>query len=160
MRRHLDPPGAPDLQRRLLGRGCLLATFGSAALLPQRPALAAQAVQAQAFRGLHALIGVDANMPVVGAEVALVMDEQVDNGAAVPLSVRSRLVGAQEIFIVVPTNPQPLAAHFFVPQGTEAAVATRIKLAQSATVYAAVVSAGSLYCAARDVKVTVGGCGA
>jgi sulfur-oxidizing protein SoxY len=60
----------------------------------------------------------------------------------------------------VPTNPQPLAAHFFVPQGTEAAVATRIKLAQSATVYAAVVSAGSLYCAARDVKVTVGGCGA
>lgn len=147
-------------RRRLLGRGCLLAAFGGVAWLPPQVALAAPSDQAAAFRELRALIGVAADMPLVLADVALVIDEQVDNGAVVPLRVSSRLAGAQDIFIVVPANPQPLAAHFFVPQGTEAEVATRIKLAQNATVYVAVVSGGTVYCAARDVKVTVGGCGA
>ena len=56
-------------------------------------------------------------------------------------------------------NPQPMAASFTVFTGTEAFVATRIKLAQSSTVYAAVRTGSGMFAVARTVQVTVGGCG-
>jgi len=59
---------------------------------------------------------------------------------------------------VVDGNPQPLAVRFTIPEGTEPFVATRIRMAQSGTVYAAVRADTGLYATARAVQVIVGGC--
>ena len=52
-----------------------------------------------------------------------------------------------------------MAARFTIPPGTEAFVATRIRMAGNGTVYAAVRTEDGLYAAARTIEVTVGGCG-
>jgi sulfur-oxidizing protein SoxY len=61
--------------------------------------------------------------------------------------------------LLVDGNPQPVAARFTIPPGTEAFVATRIRMAGNGTVYAAVRTDDGLYAAARAIEVTVGGCG-
>ena len=56
-------------------------------------------------------------------------------------------------------NPFTLAAAYKIPGGTEAAVASRLKMAKTSKVVAIVESDGKLYSATKEVKVTVGGCG-
>ncbi len=62
--------------------------------------------------------------------------------------------------MLVDVNPQPLALQFTVPAGTEPYVATRIRMADSGTVVAAVrLGDGTLHAVARRVQVVLGGCG-
>lgn len=83
-----------------------------------------------------------------------------DDGAVVPVSVSSAVPGTVELLVFVDVNPQPLAFRFGVPEGTEAFVATRIRMLASGTVLAAVrTESGALHAVARPVQVTVGGCG-
>ena len=65
----------------------------------------------------------------------------------------------ESIAIVIDKNPNPLAAVFDIPAGTEPAVSTRIKMAQTANIYALVRADGKYYVATKEVKVTLGGCG-
>ena len=64
--------------------------------------------------------------------------EIAENGAVVPVTVSSALPGTREILLLVNVNPEPLALRFAVPAGTEPFVATRIRMAATGTVYAAV----------------------
>lgn len=98
-------------------------------------------------------------MPQASAQIALDVPALAENGAVVPVVVSSTLPGSQEILILVDGNPQPVAARFTLPEGTEPFVATRIKLATSGTVIAAVRTDRGLFAAARAVEVTAGGCG-
>jgi sulfur-oxidizing protein SoxY len=82
-----------------------------------------------------------------------------ENGAVVPISVSSKLPKTQEVYILVEKNPQPLAATFTLPQGTEAFVSTRVKMGQSTNVVAVVKADGKLYSTTKETKVTLGGCG-
>jgi len=93
------------------------------------------------------------------AQLVLKIPEVAEDGALVPVSVECLLPGAQDIFIVVDVNPDPLAAHFNVPAGTEPFVATRIKMAGDGIVYAVVRTEGRIYSTSKAMKVTVGGCG-
>ena len=52
-----------------------------------------------------------------------------------------------------------LAANFAIPKGTIADVQTRIKMAQTSNVYAVVRASGKYYYAAKEIKITLGGCG-
>jgi len=65
----------------------------------------------------------------------------------------------QAIYILVEKNPNTLAAGFGIPAGTEANVATRIKMGQTSNVYAVVKADNKFYTASKEVKVTLGGCG-
>ena len=149
----------PIGRRRLLQRAsaATAAIAGGAAL----PAWAAPvADEALAFAAhsfpdaIHALGGV----PKASAQIALELPQLAENGALVPVTVTSRLPGTREILIVVDGNPQPLAVRFTIPEGTEPFVATRIRMAQSGTVYAAVRTDEGLHATARAVQVIVGGC--
>jgi sulfur-oxidizing protein SoxY len=60
---------------------------------------------------------------------------------------------------VVPENPNVLAAYYKIPQGTMPNVANRLKMAKTSNVIVIVESAGKLFSATKEVKVTVGGCG-
>ena len=82
-----------------------------------------------------------------------------ENGAVVPVGVTSTLPKTEAIAILIEKNPNMLAASFDIPQGTEAAVTTRVKMGQSSNVYALVKADGKYYVASKEIKVTLGGCG-
>jgi sulfur-oxidizing protein SoxY len=82
-----------------------------------------------------------------------------ENGAVVPVTVSSTLEQVQSISILADKNATPLIASFELPEGTEAYVSTRIKMAQTGDVIAVVKAGGKLYSARKNVKVTIGGCG-
>ena len=82
-----------------------------------------------------------------------------ENGAVVPIGVTSNIPKTESIAILIEKNPNLLAAVFDIPTGTEASISTRVKMAQSSNVYALVKADGKYYVAAKDIKVTLGGCG-
>jgi sulfur-oxidizing protein SoxY len=104
---------------------------------------------------LRALGAVDAK----AGDVLLDVPDVAENGAVVPVSVDSRLPDVREIFLIVDSNPNPMVVVFKIPEGTDAFVSTRVKMADSGNVYAVVRSGGKLYSSCKSTKVTVGGCG-
>ena len=82
-----------------------------------------------------------------------------ENGAAVQVSITSALPKTEAIAVVIEKNPGPLAAQFDVPPGTEPAIVTRFKMAQTSNVHAVVKADGKYYVSTREIRVTFGGCG-
>ena len=92
--------------------------------------------------------------------ITMTAPEIAENGAVVPVAVASRLPGTQSIALLVEKNPQPLAASFQIPAGTEPSVSTRVKMAETSDVWAVVKTAdGKTYAAKKEIKITLGGCG-
>jgi sulfur-oxidizing protein SoxY len=147
-------------RRGLLRRGGWLATFMGGACLPTHKAGAAVAASEGGFEAtsLPAALRALGGIPVPSLGIVLTVPELVENGAVVPVTVLSRLPNTQEIAIVVEMNPNPLIARFTIPEGTDAFVSTRVKLAQSGNVYAVVRANGQLYAAFKDAVVAVGAC--
>lgn len=85
--------------------------------------------------------------------------EIAENGAVVPIGVTSNIPKTEAIAILIEKNPNLLAAVFDIPPGTEPAISTRVKMAQTSSIYALVRADGKYYIAAKEVKVTLGGCG-
>ncbi len=92
-------------------------------------------------------------------KVNLDAPEIAENGAVVPIAITSMLPNVTGIAILVLENPFTLAAAYKIPEGTQAAAASRLKMAKTTKVVAVVESGGKLYSATKEVKVTVGGCG-
>jgi sulfur-oxidizing protein SoxY len=93
-----------------------------------------------------ALVGIDA-------------PEIAENGAVVPVAVSSELGGTQAIAVVIEKNPNVVAAIFSIPDGTLPEVQTRVKMAQTSNLFAIVKADGKFHYAAKEIKVTLGGCG-
>jgi sulfur-oxidizing protein SoxY len=86
--------------------------------------------------------------------------EIAENGASVPVDIAVELDKIEEIALIAPNNPAPFVAKFSYPNGKGAGnVSTRIKMGQTGDVIAVVKADGQLYYAAKEVKVTIGGCG-
>lgn len=92
-------------------------------------------------------------------EIAIVAPEIAENGAVVPMGIVSRLADTRIIGIAVEKNPNMLAAVFNIPKGTLAEIQTRVKMAQTCNVYALVEAGGTFHYAAKEIKITLGGCG-
>ena len=92
-------------------------------------------------------------------KVNLDAPEIAENGAVVPIAVTSTLPNVTGIALLVLENPYTLAAAYRIPEGTQPAAASRLKMAKTTKVVAVVESDGKLFTASKDVKVTVGGCG-
>jgi len=82
-----------------------------------------------------------------------------ENGAVVPVGITSAIPKTESIAILVEKNPNMLAAVFDIPAGTEPSLSTRVKMGQTSNVYALVKADGRYYVAAKEIKVTLGGCG-
>ncbi|OGA03759.1 MAG: thiosulfate oxidation carrier protein SoxY [Betaproteobacteria bacterium RIFCSPLOWO2_02_FULL_64_12] len=85
--------------------------------------------------------------------------EIAENGAVVPITVRSNLPKTQSISLLIEKNPSTVAASFHLPEGTEPFVSTRVKMAETSHVLALVKADGKYYFARKEIKVTLGGCG-
>ena len=82
-----------------------------------------------------------------------------ENGAVVPVEIISAIPGTERIVIVAEKNGFPLVADFALSNGAEGFVSTRIKMGATSNVRAIVKAGGKTYSAAKEVKVTIGGCG-
>lgn len=132
-------------------REVLVLGLGAAAMLAlPMPARAAADDAIAAFTG--------------GAEVSeggveLTAPEIAENGNTVPISVSAE--GAEEIIVLAAGNPNPDVATFkFGPLAGSHEASTRIRLAQTQDVIAiARMPDGTFLRTAKEVKVTIGGCG-
>ncbi len=116
------------------------------------------AFDAKAVAG--ALKGIGVTAAEDSDRIVLKAPEIAENGAIVPLEIASQIPGTDAIYILVDKNPQPLTAVFEFANGAEAFVATRIKMAESSRIRIVARAGGKFYVTMRDVKVTIGGCGA
>lgn len=82
-----------------------------------------------------------------------------ENGAVVPVEVSSGIAGTSSIAILAEKNAQPLVGSFNLSGGTLGFISTRIKMGSTSLVRAVVKAGGKSYTAAKEVKVTIGGCG-
>ena len=156
---------APDHTRRVILKGAVgLAAFGFAAgtLTSAHATADAKTWPADAFKqkseadALKALYGKTAE---ASDKVNLDAPEIAENGAVVPIAVATTMPGVTSIAVMVLENPYTLAAAYKIPEGTDASVACRLKMAKTSKVVAIVEAGGKLYSATKEVKVTVGGCG-
>jgi len=97
--------------------------------------------------------------PETSKDITIKAPEIAENGAVVPVTISSTLPGVTEISILVAANPNPLAATFTLPDGTQPMASTRIKMSKTSDVIAIVKAGGKAYTAKQEVKVTIGGCG-
>ena len=154
-----------DAKRRILLKGSLAAgSVGvavSAGLLTPRAVLGAWNEGAfgatDISTALNDLLGSDATE--TSADITIKAPDIAENGAVVPITVESTIEGAQSISIIASGNGTPLVASFELGEDAIPFVSTRIKMGKTADVVAVVKAGDKLYSGAKNVKVTIGGCG-
>ncbi len=82
-----------------------------------------------------------------------------ENGAVVPVSVSTDLPDVSAISIVIENNPNPLTSRFEISADAFADVSTRVKMGESSMVRVYVETPSKIFTTAKEVKVTIGGCG-
>ena len=100
--------------------------------------------------------------PQVHEGIQFTTPDIAENGAVVPIRVEvdsEALPNVSKVSVLVEMNPNPLAASFDIPPDTEVYIETRVKVAQTCTLYAVAEADGQLYMQSRETKVTLGGCG-
>ena len=97
--------------------------------------------------------------PADSKDIAIKAPDIAENGAVVPVEVSSSIAGTSMIAIIAEKNATPLVADFNLSGGAQGFVSTRIKMGQTSLVRAVVTAGGKSYTAAKEVKVTIGGCG-
>jgi len=93
------------------------------------------------------------------AEILIEAPQIAENGAVVPIEVTSRIPGTKSLAVLIEKNPFPLAAQFDFMQGAVPYVKVNVKMGESSDVRVVAEAGGRFYTAAREVKVTIGGCG-
>ncbi len=143
----------------LLSRRTALGTFAAIAVFP----IAASAAPEQVTAEIKKLYG---DKKAVEGKIKIDLPTIAENGLVVPLSfeVESPMTEADYVKAVhffAEGNPNPQVANFhFTPMCPKASAAIRIRLASTQRIVAvAEMSNGDLFTAAREVKVTIGGCG-
>jgi sulfur-oxidizing protein SoxY len=143
------------------GGASLFALLAAAGMMRPDAALAAdwnqKAFEAKNLKDAFDALG--AGNRINSNDIVMTAPEIAENGAVVPIGAVSKLPGTESIAILIAKNPTALAASFDIPSGTEAAVSTRIKLAESSEVYVLVKAQGKYYTTKKEIKVTIGGCG-
>ena len=82
-----------------------------------------------------------------------------ENGAVVPVSITANIPNVESISIFAEGNNTPLTSRWVLGSNANAYVSTRIKMAKTSNVIAVVHADGKMFKAAKEVKVTIGGCG-
>jgi sulfur-oxidizing protein SoxY len=142
------------------GAGLYAALVAAGLLNPSR--VSARTFDAAAFEAgtmADALRALGAAGPARSADVLITVPELAENGAVVPVTIRSNLPGTRRIALLVEKNPNPLAGVYELLGPVEPEVSMRVKMGQSSDVTACVLADGKWYMARKEVNVTLGGCG-
>ncbi|MHB1352962.1 MAG: thiosulfate oxidation carrier protein SoxY [Thiobacillus sp.] len=132
----------------------------AAGLLKPTQALAAWNKSAfEAKNVADAMKNLGASGPSDSKDITIKAPDIAENGAVVPVEITSKLPGTTSIAILAEKNASPLVGEYALAGGTQGYVSTRIKMGQTSLVRAVVKAGGKSYTAAKEVKVTIGGCG-
>ena len=149
-------------RRDFIKLSAVYAAMAAAGLLSTEEAFAQQQARNKAFEAKS----LDETVKLLGGatavqskEISITAPDIAENGAVVPIGVTSKIPNTQNIYILVDKNLNSLSAGFAIPPGTEANIATRVKMAQTSNVHAVVKADNKFYVATKEVKVTLGGCG-
>ncbi len=154
-----------SMQRRTFLRGTLagsaIGVAVGAGLLTPRAVLAAWPKNAFEAKNvgdaLSALYG--SSNAADSGEIKIKAPDIAENGAVVPITVDTALGNVESISVIAEKNPVPLVASYDMGPSAGGYVSMRIKMGKTSDVVAVVKSGGKLYRAAKEVKVTIGGCG-
>lgn len=152
-----------DRKRRIVLRAAAgaISVAAAAGLATGRQAWAASRNEAafQAKAVADALKSLGVSDPVESRDIVITAPDIAENGAVVPVAVTSKIPNTESIAILAEKNPFPLAASFDIAPNADAYVSTRLKVGQTTDMRAVVKAGGKYFTAAKEVKVTVGGCG-
>ena len=127
-----------------------------------KPTMALAGAPRTAFEAKNvgdAMKGMGATSPADSKDITIKAPDIAENGAVVPVEVTSGIAGTTAIAIISEKNATPLVADFDLSNGAQGFISTRIKMGQTSLVRAVVTAGGKTYTAAKEVKVTIGGCG-
>ena len=143
-----------NLRRKLVGVAAvlLLKPFAALAAAWNKDAFGAKTPQ-------DALKGIGAGSPAPSKDLMIEAPQIAENGAVVPIEVSSAIAGTTAIAVIIEKNPFPYTGTFDVSQGAVPYVHLRVKIGESSHVRVVVAAGGKHYMTAKEVKVTIGGCG-
>ncbi len=146
-----------------LGAGATVAGLAATAGLLPSAAQAADApgwnralFEARSLEEIAKAMGVTAT---ASSDVSIVGPDIAENGAVVPVGIKSSAAGVTMLGIVVEKNPTALVATFQLKEGSVPSIATRIKMAKTSDVFAVARVGDKLLYSKKEIKVTLGGCG-
>jgi sulfur-oxidizing protein SoxY len=153
-----------EIRRKVLkraGASCTLAAALAAGLLRPQELLAAgwnkDAFQAKS--PADALKNLGAAAATESRDIVIEAPQIAENGAVVPLEVTSRIPGTSSLAVLVDKNPFPLAGKFDFMEGALPFVRLNVKIGESSFVRVVAEAGGKHFFAAREIKITIGGCG-
>jgi sulfur-oxidizing protein SoxY len=103
------------------------------------------------------------NLGVAGAAenagIVIEAPQIAENGAVVPIEVSCNIPGTKSLSVLIEKNPFPLAGRFEFMEGAVPFVKVNVKMGESSFVRVVAEAGGRHYTAAKEVKITIGGCG-
>jgi sulfur-oxidizing protein SoxY len=141
------------------GAGAVAVAVAAGLLKPTQVLAAAPRSAFEAKSVADVLKGIGSSGAAESKDITIKAPDIAENGAVVPVEVTSAIAGTTSIAILAEKNATPLVADFELMGGTQGFISTRIKMGQTALVRAVVSAGGKSYTAAKEVKVTIGGCG-
>ncbi len=134
--------------------------LAAAGLLPSAAHAAWSAAAFDAKSMAEATKALGGGAPAESKDVTITGPDIAENGAVVPVGCATTLAGVKRLLLLVEKNPSALAAVFEVSDAVDASFNTRVKMGQSSNVFAvAMMADGKVLYAAKEIKVTLGGCG-
>jgi len=137
----------------------LLAVAAAAGLLKPTQVLADWNPAAfNATQAINAVFALGASDASPSADIQVIAADIAEDGASVPVETRTTLAHIESIALLGEKNARPLVALFHLTD-FGGVLGTRIKLGTSARIRVIVTAGGKHYTAAKEAKVTLGGCG-
>ena len=141
------------------GAGAIAVAVAAGLLKPTQAMAAWNKAAFEAKSVGDAMKNLDAASPADSKDITIKAPDIAENGAVVPVEVTSGIAGTTAIAILAEKNASPLVGNFNLSGGAQGFISTRIKMGQTSRVRAVVNAGGKSYTAAKEVKVTIGGCG-
>jgi len=150
------------IRRDLLKAGgalAVMAAFGGALLKPELARAAWNQAAFQAKSATDAMRALGMQNAAESKDIEIRAPDIAENGAVVPIDITSNIPGTTTIAVFIEKNPFPYTGSFDFAAGSVPFVHLRAKMGSTSPVRVVVAANGKYYTAAKEVKVTIGGCG-
>ncbi|MDH3318745.1 MAG: thiosulfate oxidation carrier protein SoxY [Betaproteobacteria bacterium] len=141
------------------GALALFAALGGALLRPGRALAAWNKSAFEAKSAVDAMRALGMANAEESKDIEIRAPDIAENGAVVPIDITSNIPGTTSISVFLEKNPFPYTGTFDFAAGAMPFVHLRAKLGESTPVRVVVAAVGKFYTTAKEVKVTIGGCG-
>ena len=106
-----------------------------------------------------ALKGIGASNAAPSKDILIEAPQIAENGAVVPVEITSNIAGTRSISVVIDHNPFPLVAKFDFMEDALPFVKLNVKMGETSELRVVAEAGGKHFVAAKEIKVTIGGCG-